>query len=136
MTGVQTCALPIYWDEQRITSDFSIAMYEAGYSRQGGLWGYDEEIIPSRPSFDVGGADYSPYQQFHEANTLGMLSMALGPRAGFFRPGGSNSEGNIYNTNTIPFSYHQVAYLPVKGDRKSTRLNSSHTDISRMPSSA
>ena len=26
--------------------------------------------------------------------------------------------------------------LPVKGDRKSTRLNSSHTDISRMPSSA
>ena len=26
--------------------------------------------------------------------------------------------------------------LPSGGDRKSTRLNSSHTDISRMPSSA
>ena len=26
--------------------------------------------------------------------------------------------------------------LPGRGDRKSTRLNSSHTDISRMPSSA
>ena len=26
--------------------------------------------------------------------------------------------------------------LAQKGDRKSTRLNSSHTDISRMPSSA
>ena len=25
---------------------------------------------------------------------------------------------------------------PIKTDRKSTRLNSSHTDISRMPSSA
>ena len=25
---------------------------------------------------------------------------------------------------------------PMQGDRKSTRLNSSHTDISRMPSSA
>ena len=27
-------------------------------------------------------------------------------------------------------------YDPTKADRKSTRLNSSHTDISRMPSSA
>ena len=31
--------------------------------------------------------------------------------------------------------YNQVD-LKVKKDRKSTRLNSSHTDISRMPSSA
>ena len=30
--------------------------------------------------------------------------------------------------------YEVVSYIP--GDRKSTRLNSSHTDISRMPSSA
>ena len=29
-----------------------------------------------------------------------------------------------------------VAYIGGKIDRKSTRLNSSHTDISRMPSSA
>ena len=28
------------------------------------------------------------------------------------------------------------AYMAGQGDRKSTRLNSSHTDISRMPSSA
>ena len=28
------------------------------------------------------------------------------------------------------------AVTPLKGDRKSTRLNSSHTDSSRMPSSA
>ena len=27
-------------------------------------------------------------------------------------------------------------HIPGEGDRKSTRLNSSHTDISRMPSSA
>ena len=29
-----------------------------------------------------------------------------------------------------------IAIGAAKGDRKSTRLNSSHTDISRMPSSA
>ena len=29
-----------------------------------------------------------------------------------------------------------IATAPFGGDRKSTRLNSSHTDISRMPSSA
>ena len=37
----------------------------------------------------------------------------------------------------IPVPYY--CYHPgigVEGDRKSTRLNSSHTDISRMPSSA
>ena len=27
-------------------------------------------------------------------------------------------------------------FIAIMGDRKSTRLNSSHTDISRMPSSA
>ena len=36
-----------------------------------------------------------------------------------------------------PVTYHILCVLPnVDEDRKSTRLNSSHTDISRMPSSA
>ena len=33
------------------------------------------------------------------------------------------------------FYSHSVA-TPIHGDRKSTRLNSSHLDLSRMPSSA
>ena len=40
-------------------------------------------------------------------------------------PNGINSTGLV---DTIG--------IPLTGDRKSTRLNSSHTDISRMPSSA
>ena len=32
--------------------------------------------------------------------------------------------------------YTDRAVIPVKGDRKSTRLNSSHLKLSRMPSSA
>ena len=35
-----------------------------------------------------------------------------------------------------PQDQRAVYVIPWKGDRKSTRLNSSHTDISRMPSSA
>ena len=40
----------------------------------------------------------------------------------------------IVVTKTWPAS--DVKLLAELGDRKSTRLNSSHTDISRMPSSA
>ena len=34
------------------------------------------------------------------------------------------------------FTVHALVFLRVKGDRKSTRLNSSHSKQSRMPSSA
>ena len=40
--------------------------------------------------------------------------------------------GSIKNSEIA----EELALPPVKIDRKSTRLNSSHTDISRMPSSA
>ena len=33
-------------------------------------------------------------------------------------------------------AFHREKYISHGGDRKSTRLNSSHTDSSRMPSSA
>ena len=41
-------------------------------------------------------------------------------------------------TNLVTFSYKEVveALLKKQEDRKSTRLNSSHSDLSRMPSSA
>jgi hypothetical protein len=44
--------------------------------------------------------------------------------------------------STAALEYHEfptpgkIAVVPTKGDRKSTRLNSSHRYISRMPSSA
>ena len=62
-------------------------------------------------------------------SSLGRLGLLTHSTAGFIDPGFS---GHI----TLELS--NVANLPVKlyPDRKSTRLNSSHTDISRMPSSA
>ena len=44
------------------------------------------------------------------------------------------------DADVVMFIYREEYYLarekPSQRDRKSTRLNSSHTDISRMPSSA
>ena len=42
---------------------------------------------------------------------------------------------NRYRTGTLKLRYFKLWGKGIS-DRKSTRLNSSHTDISRMPSSA
>ena len=56
---------------------------------------------------------------------------------------GEEITNNVRTIRTIPLRLKKANNLPyklndieVRGDRKSTRLNSSHTDISRMPSSA
>ena len=46
-------------------------------------------------------------------------------------------DNKIYGYVIMPNHVHLLLYISGKSpDRKSTRLNSSHTDISRMPSSA
>ena len=44
--------------------------------------------------------------------------------------------GTAYLFNSAYYGQARSLALALAGDRKSTRLNSSHTDISRMPSSA
>ena len=52
----------------------------------------------------------------------------------------TGSDQNVYPPMSTQPEEHGIAlmsgYGPKNLDRKSTRLNSSHTDISRMPSSA
>ena len=49
---------------------------------------------------------------------------------------GYNVEWGYYDRHTVTVNGDNfLEYYPIP-DRKSTRLNSSHTDISRMPSSA
>ena len=46
-------------------------------------------------------------------------------------------DGTAKNEVELISRYREMAMQPeIESDRKSTRLNSSHTDISRMPSSA
>ena len=49
----------------------------------------------------------------------------------------SNKAANVlYGLNILGKKLTHIDQITKKADRKSTRLNSSHTDISRMPSSA
>ncbi len=50
--------------------------------------------------------------------------------------GGVDLNANLTANGNVTFSASTPADLATGADRKSTRLNSSHTDISRMPSSA
>ncbi len=45
-------------------------------------------------------------------------------------------EPAVFRSTTPAWNNHNLLHLAPVTDRKSTRLNSSHTDISRMPSSA
>ena len=59
----------------------------------------------------------------------------------FMKPDGIAKMENMYNAKYVFESCLKTkdggwSNFPVAIDRKSTRLNSSHTDISRMPSSA
>ena len=50
--------------------------------------------------------------------------------------GGNGSAGHLAGEMLKKEARIFAVHIPYNGDRKSTRLNSSHTDISRMPSSA
>ena len=67
------------------------------------------------------------------------LAYATQAHAGQKRSGGEPYIGHpvrVANTIKQYKDSHNIDALIAAADRKSTRLNSSHTDISRMPSSA
>ena len=81
-----------------------------------------------------------------ETNWLSMLGGGVGIGFGI-RSADDKSTGvmphlKIYDASSLAYRQGRTrrgsyaAYLDISQDRKSTRLNSSHTDISRMPSSA
>ena len=50
--------------------------------------------------------------------------------------GGTATQPNAPKTNPVEVALQQPSYRDWETDRKSTRLNSSHRSLSRMPSSA
>ena len=69
----------------------------------------------------------------HAAQEMGLAVVVLDPDAN--APAAQVAQGLVQSTYDDPAGWTQLAER-VQADRKSTRLNSSHTDISRMPSSA
>ena len=79
------------------------------------------------------------------ANTLGFVRLAEGSSAGVIVASGGSGVGNVsVPLRGVPFTSEDVTGKKGQGvfklvgdrDRKSTRLNSSHSGESRMPSSA
>ena len=71
---------------------------------------------------------------------LGLLGVLAGCSGGGFfaerEPWRHEAEVQCLNTGAVKESAGIVRIRPIRGDRKSTRLNSSHRSLSRMPSSA
>ena len=57
-------------------------------------------------------------------------------RAGFERATTGSRLGGVVGTTAVPTDAAGITTLTIPLDRKSTRLNSSHIPLSRMPSSA
>ena len=70
------------------------------------------------------GAQTQPRDEFYWLGQINKASVVVNAQQGLLQP---------QQAKLIAHSLEQVL---AEGDRKSTRLNSSHTDISRMPSSA
>ena len=66
-------------------------------------------------------------------NTIVTLTDAQGNALSWASAGGLGFRGSRKST---PYAAQMAAETAAKADRKSTRLNSSHTTVSRMPSSA
>ena len=151
MTGVQTCALPILTSGSH--SKFGIAIDQLAevqkFLRQNdvrvtglhahtgsgvsdaSVWGEQLQrmldIVPLFPEvkvLDLGGGLGVPDRMGQAALDVERLDRLLSGIVASFDAG-----------HGVEVWLEPGRYL-VAGDRKSTRLNSSHTDISRMPSSA
>ena len=114
-----------------ITLDLSGGIYMTGTSNSSTfplknpfqhIWGGDEDLFIVKLNPTDLSVDYSTYLGGDEYDRP--YGIAVGPAGAIYLVG-------------LTYSYNFPLKKPLqRRDRKSTRLNSSHTDISRMPSSA
>ena len=160
MTGVQTCALPIcFRNPQGIafrpgTGDVYLSENGPWHSDEvtkvvnGGNGGWDpRDNVNGRPACPDGYCGYSPNQMgamppAERAKFMPMTDTKAYPNA--MKPAWNNNGmsqgmcGSVFITGKQWKEWEgrlAVGYAGI-GDRKSTRLNSSHIPLSRMPSSA
>ena len=149
MTGVQTCALPISNDYAQ-TADSDVVVITSGIPRKPGMT--REELIGVNAGIVKSVAQnilkYSPNAILvvisNPMDTMTYLSLkSLGlPKNRIIGMGGAldSSRFKYFLAQALGCNANEVEGMVIGGhgdtDRKSTRLNSSHTDSSRMPSSA
>ena len=131
MTGVQTCALPIYKPfNYKADSLFTLHTNEKGEVNisfeKRGMYHLQTDTLTKK-----GVTIMNFYNTFPEVSTAEQLIIPL-------RYITTKKEFNDMVNSSIPKQGidHFWLNIGMNADRKSTRLNSSHTDISRMPSSA
>ena len=164
MTGVQTCALPIWLGSIAVAQvtglDQQWALMLLGsfalvYQIRGGLKAVAlTDIVQvtllvagglaiSLLTLDKIGAGHGVIAGFRTlvATSPGHFHMILTRDNPFYKdlPGISVLVGGLWVANLSYWGFNQYIIqraLAAKRDRKSTRLNSSHSTLSRMPSSA
>ena len=85
----------------------------------------------------IGVTGSATFNNLYMQSTIGVFAGLPPTNASTFI--GIQTTGSAFNALSVSATANESVTLMIKGtvrDRKSTRLNSSHTDISRMPSSA
>ena len=115
MTGVQTCALPIlYIWRNDLAANYLLT----------------KAVLLIQPSFKEGFGLTVTEGLWHGLPVIG------GKTGGIQDQVINNITGILIDPSKVKQITNAIGYIITHPDRKSTRLNSSHTDISRMPSSA
>ena len=157
MTGVQTCALPIYSVEDELLGTGgavrqALSLVEPGlcFVLNGDTWVDLDYAAMYREHLAANARLSIAVKEIDDVSRFGTLQISNRHITGFLEKGSCGQgviNAGVYLMPTdlladqaLPkvFSLEQDFFMPQLSslDRKSTRLNSSHIPLSRMPSSA
>ena len=156
MTGVQTCALPICNEVLSAIKSFDLVPANdngAGQIVAAGSLEQIDKLVENAPAgsrvrpLAVAGAFHTHFMQSAVSHVAGFVekisvheptSQLLSNKDGAVVAGGKDAIDRIVNqiANPVRWDLCMESLVQLGVDRKSTRLNSSHIPLSRMPSSA
>ena len=115
-----------FWFVERIADKYGITLKNDpkfhGISGRGNIEGQDVRLLLPTTFMNLSGKSVVPFCKFYQVAPEAMLI--------------AHDELDMYPRVSRPLRRGGDAYRDWETDRKSTRLNSSHLKLSRMPSSA